>query len=236
MLHVWYEIKHLPKFCTPSSSNNSAIEHDAEGNPIPKSIPNTYDSGSAVGPVVGRDKAKRAMEIMKERAEKKKTNDKMVEILENNGKHLSSLSSFITNTSVGGHAGQAHKQSTNSLSDTSSIQETIKLLMAAGQKELAEKMLAKLSSYQMNEIDKLMGMEEGTGKHESVPKRTTRKSTVSTTTKTVYEINDSDRDSHVKEIDNQSNPPSSPNSLNDCIGQAKNDSDYDVDSLDLYNA
>ena len=108
--------------------------------------------------------------------------------------------------------------------------------MAAGKKELAEKMLAKLSSYQMNEMDKLMGTEEGTGKHESVPKHTTRKSTVSTTTKTVYEINDSDRESHVKENDNQSNPPSSPNSLNDFIGQAKNDSDYDVDSLDLYDA
>jgi hypothetical protein len=191
-----------------------------------------------MGPATSRDKAKRAIEVMKDRADKRKAHDKMVQILEDNGKHLSSLSTLMTYPGSG-QSGQ-HSLQSNPNIDTGSIQVTINMLMASGQHELANQMLRSLSTYQMNQLNSMMGINNAVakhdvGKHESLRKATKYDYMVSKST--VYEINDSDRDSRFQEDSHFKPDDASTNSLMELIEKTKNDSGYDSDSLDdVYKA
>jgi hypothetical protein len=252
-LQCWNEIKHLPKFCAPSAqsapsapSNSTVIIGGKEEEDMLDPIPNTYDSGAVVGPTTSRDKAKRAITLAKERDEKKRTGERMIEVLQANGRHLSSLSSFITTSTATSSVGiqgqsypgiqgqpypgiQGQTYPSNPSIDISAFQVTINMLMASGQEVLAKQMLGTLSAYQMGQISSIMGSHVDTGK---TSREIAGKHDQSLKNSTVLEINDSDREFTGRETSSHFNADKeSINSLDEIYAKAKKASEYDSDSL-----
>jgi hypothetical protein len=92
----------------------------------------------------------------------------------------------------------------------------------------------------MKQLNSILGIDDGEGKHDVGKHESLRKATkydYMVSKSTVYEINDSDRDSRFKEDSHFKKGDESDDSHLEFIHKTKNDADYDSDSLDdVYQA